>query len=467
MAFGWLTKETRSAYIVRPPEAAQLLVYLHPDKSIPRGTKLTVRNDECALFFREGRYIGRIDAGSVLLDTANVPFLGHLLVDNLTDANHFICEVFFVSLNEIIFSIGQTAIGQYRDRNSANVVAISGSVSYTVKVSDPARLVTELGGQSEFSGAKVEHVLNGRMLNHIRRAVGMRVQANPVLDVVSNTESEAVSDEVRKLGQAEFSTLGIGVARVFNLDLALDAESLQILRAFGKQESELALQAKGMQLATGDGFAEFNMVQGQRAALEGLGKGLGTGNSAMLMSGFNIGANLTGAGSRPPARAPAAARQSTILASQASFILKGNGVADTGPYSARQIALMAISRGLALADLQIRGTNDSDNVVFSADLEPQILAEYKRRAPVQAPHKAQTSASPTGAGASGVTSAANPGAQAFAFAFSAASKNGQISLQDVQTLSGLALSLGLDADLIAAQARVSELINVNAIKIVT
>lgn len=101
MVLGWFSKETKSMYVARPAERADDLIYLHPDKSIPRGTKLTVRSDECVLFFREGKYIGKVNPGTtVQLDTANIPFLGHLLIDKFTDANHFICEVFFVRLSE-------------------------------------------------------------------------------------------------------------------------------------------------------------------------------------------------------------------------------------------------------------------------------------------------------------------------------------------------------------------------------
>lgn len=75
MRFSWFSKETSSMYVARPADRADDLIYLHPDQSIPRGTKLTVRSDECVLFFREGKYIGKIDPGTtVLLDTANIPF---------------------------------------------------------------------------------------------------------------------------------------------------------------------------------------------------------------------------------------------------------------------------------------------------------------------------------------------------------------------------------------------------------
>jgi len=41
MVFGWLTNETKALYVARPAEYANDLIYLHRDKSIPRGTKLT------------------------------------------------------------------------------------------------------------------------------------------------------------------------------------------------------------------------------------------------------------------------------------------------------------------------------------------------------------------------------------------------------------------------------------------
>lgn len=469
MVFGWLTKETKSAYIARPPEFAQQLIYLHPDKSIPRGAKLTVRSDECVLFFREGQFIGRIDAGTVLLDTANIPFLGHLLIDNFTDGNHFICELFFVSLSEIIFHVARSPLGQYKDTNSANVVAVNGSFSYTVRVTDPRSVVIDIGGQNNDAGGKISQVFNGRMLNQVRKAVGIRTQVRSVMDVVSNMESEAISQEVQKLGHAEFTQVGIGIGRIFDLALELDGESLALLREFGKQESGLALQAKGMRLATGEGFAEYNLIQGQRAALEGLGRGLGTGNAPMVMGGFNIGANLTGGGGHPISRSTPQMRQGTVLTTQATYVLRGDG-GDTGPFTPRQLALMAISKGLPLSELQIRGADDPPDVQYSADLEPQILAEYKRRAPPPTvPPKPGHQGGTTREAAAAATPAAgigSPGEQAFSMTFAATVKNGQLTLAEIETLTNLAVSLGLDADSSVAKARVSSLIQANHLRIV-
>lgn len=449
MVLDWIKKETKSQYLARPAEHARDLIYLHPDKSIPRSTKLTVRSDECAVFFREGRFVGKINPGTVLLDTANIPFLGHLLVDQFTDGNHFLCELFYVSLNETTFEIPGAHLGQYKDKNSANLVAIEGRLSYTVRISDPVKVITELGGQNASSEVAIERVFNGRIINQLRKAVGARIQRLPVLDVVSNADAEAISEEVRRLGHDEFTPLGIGIGRVYDLMLSLDAESERVLQQFGLKEAELELQAKGARLATKEGFAEFNLVQGQRAALEGLGKGLGTGGGPMIMSGMNLGANLTGS-TRSMIRPATPTRSGPLLGTQSSFLLRTDS-GDTGPYSPRQLALLAISKGMALAEMQIRAVEDPEDVSFSADLEPQIVAEHKRRAP----------APTVGGGAK----PQDEGFQAFDLAFNRATRDGQLSPSDMGMLSSLAVALGVDGSIEPAEARIRSLAQLRNIRI--
>lgn len=381
----WFTRETKSFYIARPPEADNKLVYLHPDKSIPRGAKLTVRSDECVLFFREGRYIGRVNAGTVILDTANIPFLGHLLIDRFTDSNQFLCEIFFVSLREINVELPLSPLGEFRDLNSANVVSIRASLFYTLKVFDPVRLIVELGGQNEVSADNAQFIVAGRVLNQMRKVVGRHSQTLPILSLTSNAEAESIAEDLRRLGSDEFAAVGIIIARVYDLLISLDSTSLDLLREFGKQESELQLQAKGMNLATHEGFAEFNLLQGQRAALEGLGKGLSSGNGPMILSG-GLGANLTGSGSfvggrsgsRQSSRGQASGQVRDVLSRRDSFLVKEDR-GFTGPYSARQVALLAISKGIELSELTIRSSEDPESMVFQANNEPQIVSEYLRR----------------------------------------------------------------------------------------
>jgi membrane protease subunit (stomatin/prohibitin family) len=385
MALNFFTKETKSFYIVRPPEAARDLIYLHPDKSIPRGAKLTVRSDECALFFREGKYIGTINPGTTtLIDTANIPFLGHGLIDAFTDGNQFITEVFFVLLSEVIVPLSSVPLGQYRDLNSKNVVSVNGSFQYTIRVQEPLKLIKEIGGQSSYSQDVILQIFNGRMINGLRKMVGQRAELLPMLSIVSNVDSEQLSTDLLEFNREEFFNSGVKISRIFDMSLDLDVESLQQLKAFGQEESKLAIQSKGAQIANQEGFAEFNIIQGQRAALEGMGQGLATGRGTVLM-GMGMGANLTNIRSSTSHasrsdRSGGYARGST-LAPPRNYLIS-NPTGETGPFSARQIALTIITSKKSLADVMIRGEDDPMGAYFSAEAEPQIVAEYNRRANV-------------------------------------------------------------------------------------
>ncbi|MBI3375496.1 MAG: SPFH domain-containing protein [Betaproteobacteria bacterium] len=449
MVFKWLTTETQSAYIARPPSADGQLIYMHPDKSVPRGAKLTIRSDECALFFREGQFVNRLDAGTYLLDTNNVPFLGHLLVDKFTNANHFVTQIFFVTIAECVTKLPVTGLGQYIDQNSRNVVTVRGSSSYTLQIVDPVKLITQLGGQSDGSGETTIEVLNGRLLNGLRRIVGQMAESMPVMSVVSNTQAEAISEGLRRLAGEEFKAVGVELRRIFALELVLDEVSMNLIRDFGQQEAKLRIQSKGAEIAQQAGFAEYNIVQGQRAALEGLGKGLADGKGSMFM-GMGLGGDLTslrsprtGGLSRPGSGAGGGGGGGgggPVLSTPRNyFVQTANG--ETGPYSARQVALMIVSSKRYLSEVLIRGEDDPPDSYLAAELEPRVVAEYRRRAPAGAPQPAS--------GGSRTTNS-------FDVAFDAAVTDGVISQDELSMLAKLAVSAGIAGDENTARGIVME-----------
>jgi hypothetical protein len=267
--------------------------------------------------------------------------------------------------------------------------------------------------------------------------------------VVSNVDAEGFSQSLVQFASAEFRPLGLDIIRMFDLALELDETSLEVLRQFGKQESELKLQEKGARLATQQGFEEFNIVQGRRKALEGLGDGLANGNGPMLLSG-GLGANLTGTAARAGSR-PVAPRAGGVLAAGApGFVIRSEGV-DSGPYTARQVALLAISKGLPLGQLMIRGVNDSPDMEFAADLEPQILAEHRRRLPTAGVAAAAATVTPTGNAAAPVIST---GSASFDVAMAATLQDGVLTGTELEMLANLAVALSLDANPTAAKGRI-------------
>jgi len=382
--FDWIKNETKSLYIARPDGAANELIWTHPDRSIPRGAKITVRSDEVALFFREGSFVGRISPGTVLMDTANVPFLGHLLIDQFTGGNQFITELYFCKTSETQVSLYQDNIGQYTDLLSTNLVSLFGGLEYTLIVSNPEKLIQGIGGQNITSSDLAIEKLNGRVNNTLRNIIGQLSKVHQITDVTSGSLTESITTSLQEKLSNEFSQMGVQLIRLLNLVIALDPESEGLLREFGKRRSDLRIQEMGAQLATQEGFAEFNLIQGQRQALEGLGDGLATGNSPILMGGLGLGANLTGGvttRSRVSRGSPAATpgRGGPIRGERKFFYTVNEQ--EEGPLSARNLALLALSKNMSLQDLMIRAEDDEPGSTFAAEFEPSIRDEYNRRKP--------------------------------------------------------------------------------------
>src|SRR5512144_166347 len=69
--------------IQRPDNKKTLIVYKHPDGTIPTYAQLTVDADEAAVFFRDGSIVGTLRTAGAgqrhTLSSQNIPFLGRLI----------------------------------------------------------------------------------------------------------------------------------------------------------------------------------------------------------------------------------------------------------------------------------------------------------------------------------------------------------------------------------------------------
>jgi len=380
--FDWIKNETKSLYVARPDSAANDLIWAYSDRSIPRGSKITVRSDEVALFFREGNFIGELKPGTLLLDSANIPFLGHLLIDQFTGGNQFITELYFCKTSETQISLYQESIGQYNDLLSNNLVTMYGGLDYTLIVDNPRQLIRTIGGQNIKTSELAIEKLNGRMSNSLRNIIGQLSKTSQITDITSGALTDNVTSSLFQKLSEEFSATGVRLCRLLNLAFSLDPQSEELLREFGKRRSDLRIQEMGAQLATQEGFAEFNLIQGQRRALDGLGDGLATGNSPILMSGLGMGSNITGAPRTRVSRVSTgnSTNRAGPIRGERKFFYTIHGQ-EEGPLSARNIALLALSKGIELQDLYIRAEDDDPESSFSAEFEPAVRDEYNRRKP--------------------------------------------------------------------------------------
>ena len=73
------------------------IVWRYPEEVIPWGSVVVVKEFENALFYRDGKIYGVLEAGRHVLDTQNVPFLSGL-VEGLYGESIFKSMIIFVSL---------------------------------------------------------------------------------------------------------------------------------------------------------------------------------------------------------------------------------------------------------------------------------------------------------------------------------------------------------------------------------
>src|SRR5579872_926340 len=137
----------RELAIARPDDRKALLVYKHPDQTIPNKAQLTVGMDEVAMFFRDGQFVGQVGAGRHTLESSNIPFL-NILIDKFTGGNVFKAEVWFVTTREVAgFKFGGR-IGDVEDPKSGLAIQTMVHGEYSLQVTDPSQAIQFFGQRS-------------------------------------------------------------------------------------------------------------------------------------------------------------------------------------------------------------------------------------------------------------------------------------------------------------------------------
>lgn len=439
---GGLVDSVRDLYIARPDHGASNLIWMHEDRNIPNGAKLTVRSDECAVFFREGRFAGLLEAGTYDFDTANVPFLNQLIVERLTAGHHYICELFFVRRAEFIHDTGPRELGLFNDVSSQRVVTVTYRARFGVTVGDPLALIATLGGQKAGSSATVAEFLDGRIKSLIQTTVGPVLRHEPVLSVVSNQYNEQIGQGVLEYAGKDFAEQGVQLTRFLELHFDLDAESEQALKDFGARRSELTIEREGAEIA--GSFATWKLAQGQHDMLSGLGSGMAKGGTSAALLNIGIG-GLGGHGSarlERPSRVrripslpglnrggrtltPARGHASTAATMRWFLLVDGD---EQGPFTIRQVVRRALKNGLSATSAMVRGEHDPD--FFAAETEDALVREFRRTAASVAQAR-DGGAAPQGA------------LRQFENAFAVAMRDGKLSSDELDLLVPMAVAAGI------------------------
>lgn len=334
--------------IARPDEAKDFWVYKHPDQTIPMKAQLTVDQDEIAMFFRDGKYVGSFSAGRHTLDSSNIPFLGQL-VDTFTGGNVFIAEVFFVNTREHASIKFGTSVGDVPDPQTGLRVRLMVHGDFSAKVYDPMKFVIGLVGQrmadnNQFIGwfkSQVQKTIK----DHIAELI---VQENwPMLKVTSGAYTEEIEVATVQNVRKHIESYGVEIVRFGDFTISMDPADKERLDKLVERAAYINM-AGGMagyqQLAQAEmmmGAAEGMKKGGGGGGLEGAGIGMGFAMAGQMMNQWN-----QAQAPRPPQPAPAGAEPPMSKDQIMSMLkqlgeLKQAGILSEAEFDAKKKELLA------------------------------------------------------------------------------------------------------------------------------
>ncbi len=283
-----IPERTKELFVARPDEAKDYAIYKHPDQTIPNWANLTVDSDEVAVFFRDGKAVGKLTAGRHTLKSENIPFLSNL-VDQFTGGNVFIAEVYFISTRQFAGLKFGGRVGSVEDPKSGVPVEIMVHGNFSLQITDPETLILGLVGMQQAENDSFFNWFKQQVLKVIRDQAAELVvkQKWPLLDVVSGAYTEEIEQTVLQGVKKHVDHYGVRIVQMGNFVLSMKDEDEKNLKKLYTDAAYVRM-AGGMQ-----GFQQFASGKAMMGAGEGMaeGGGGGEGGNAML-GGAALGVGL-------------------------------------------------------------------------------------------------------------------------------------------------------------------------------
>jgi len=172
---------------------------------IKYGAKLTVREGQAAVFIHEGQLADVFTPGLYMLETNNMPIMTSLQHWDHGFKSPFKSEIYFVNTNRFTdLKWGTKNPITLRDPEFG-AVRLRAFGTYSVKVTDPARFLTEIvGTDGDFTTDEITFQIRNIIVQEASRALaGSRI---PVLDMAANTRdlgkliAEQISETITSYG---------------------------------------------------------------------------------------------------------------------------------------------------------------------------------------------------------------------------------------------------------------------------
>ena len=292
--FDFVKRGIQEMMIARPDDAKDIAIYKHPDQTVPTYANLTVDSDEVAVFFKDGKPVGKLTPGRHTLRTENIPFLSNL-VDSFTGGNAFIAEIYFVSIRQFAGIKFGGRIGSVEDPKSGIPVETMVHGNFALRITDPVTLILGLVGMRQADNDSFFEWFKQQVLKVIRDQTAELIVKEkwPLLDVVSGAYTEEIEATVIEGVKKHVDHYGVQIVQLGNFVLSIKDEDESNLK-------KLYTDAAYVRMAGSmGGFQQFAAGKAMMGAGEGMAAGGGgsggEGGNAML-GGAALGVGLGMAG---------------------------------------------------------------------------------------------------------------------------------------------------------------------------
>ncbi|MBW2526130.1 MAG: SPFH domain-containing protein, partial [Deltaproteobacteria bacterium] len=240
--------------IARPDQVKNLLVYKHPDETIPWKAFLTVDSDEAAVFFKDGQVHGVLGPGRMNLDANNIPFLSNL-IDRFTGGNVLKSEVFFVTTKPVYDVPVGGRLGMMEDPMLGELVEPRFFGKIAIQVVDPGTFILNYTGQRATTFEEQVEWIKGVFMNTVKTVVGRVCIAQER----SLMQTMGMQDEFKKAfmeSAPDLNNIGVRVVDVGAFDINLSNEDKATLKEAQAEIGEAKRAARKAKIAIAQAEAE-------------------------------------------------------------------------------------------------------------------------------------------------------------------------------------------------------------------
>lgn len=240
--------------IARPDQMKNLLVYKHPDETIPWKAFLTVDSDEAAVFFKDGKVHGILGPGRMNLDANNIPFLSNL-IDRFTGGNVLKSEVFFVTTKPIFDVPVGGRLGMMEDPLLGEMVEPRFYGKIAVQVVDPGAFILNYTGQRATTFEEQVEWVKGLFMNTVKVVVG-RVCVEQERSLLQTMGMQEEFKQAFMQSAPELNNIGMRVTDVGAFDINLSPEDKETLKEAQAEIGEAKRAARKAKIAIAQAEAE-------------------------------------------------------------------------------------------------------------------------------------------------------------------------------------------------------------------